>query len=110
MSEPVGTYPPPPPPPLPPAPGAGRASNNAIMALVFGILGVTCCGLLAPFAWYIGNSETNAIRAGSSPIEGATLANVGRILGIVGTVILLFSIVWVVFFGGMAVLQGLANH
>ena len=32
-------------------------------ALVLGILGVVCCGLLAPIAWYRGNQELQAIRA-----------------------------------------------
>ncbi len=111
MSEPVGSFPPPPPPPtLPPASAPGRAGNQAIAALVCGILGITCCGLLAPIAWYLGTNETKAIRAGVSPIEGATLANVGRVLGIVGSVLLLLSIVWIFAMGGMAVLQGMMNR
>lgn len=92
--------------------GAGtNASTQAITSLVVGILGiVSCCYLLSPVAWYIGSQELKSIREGRSPAAGEVLANVGRILGIVGTVLLVLSLLWVFFMGGLAVLAGLSNR
>jgi hypothetical protein len=60
-----GSVPPPPPPPLPP-----QSKSNATTALVLGILSVVCCQILGPVAWYLGNKELQAIKAGSAPITG----------------------------------------
>jgi hypothetical protein len=105
MSQPMYSPPPPPPPPV-----SASASNQAITALVLGILGLVCCSLAAPFAWYFGQTELRAIREGRSPAAGEGMAMAGKILGIVGTVILVFALLWVLFFGGMAVLQGFAHR
>ena len=105
MSEP---YAPPPPPPLPPA--SAPASREATTALVLGIIGLVCCGLCAPFAWYFGHKELLAIRAGLAPRAGEGLATAGKILGIIGSILVLFGLIWVFFFGGMMLLQGLAEH
>ncbi|MBV8202580.1 MAG: DUF4190 domain-containing protein [Acidobacteria bacterium] len=105
MSQPIYS---PPPPPAPPA--SASASSQAITALVLGILGVICCGFAAPFAWYFGQTELRAIREGRSSTAGEGMAMAGKILGIIGTVLLIFGILWVLFFGGMAVLQGFAHR
>lgn len=62
--------------------------SQATTALVLGILGIVVCGILAPFAWNIGGKELAAIDAGRRPPENRGTANAGRILGIVGTVLL----------------------
>lgn len=103
------------PPPAPPGSSAtGTASTQAITALVLGILGVLCCHPLAPVAWYLGSTEVGAIRQGRASVAGEGFAMAGKILGIIGTVILglglLFGLLWMLFFGGMAVLQGLSNR
>ncbi len=95
---------PPPPPPPPPQGGTGRAT----MALILGIVGLVCCQPVAPVAWYLGSSEGKRIRAGQAPAAGETQATVGKILGIIGTVLFILAVFWIVFAGGMAVLQGLA--
>jgi hypothetical protein len=105
MSEPSYT-----PPPPPPSAAASSASSQAITALVLGILGVICCGFLAPFAWYFGQAELAAIREGRAPAAGQGLAMAGKILGIIGTILLLFGLLWVFLWGGMAVLQGLTHR
>lgn len=84
------------------------ASTQAITALVLGILGVICCNLLAPVAWYVGNQELKAIREGRSPMAGEILAKIGMILGIIGTVLMVLGLFWLFFAGGMAILQGMA--
>lgn len=89
-----------------PISGAAPAPNNRpTIILVLGILGVVCCGLLAPVAWVMGSSELKAIRAGTSPASGEGLSKAGMILGIIGTVLLVLSLLWIFFAGGMAVLQ-----
>ncbi|HYX25774.1 MAG TPA: DUF4190 domain-containing protein [Thermoanaerobaculia bacterium] len=100
---------PPPPPPLVPQ-AQQSASTQAVTSLILGILGVICCGLIAPIAWYIGNQELKAIQSGASPVAGEGLAKAGMILGIIGTILLGLSLIWVFFMGGMAVLSALANR
>ena len=93
-----------------PVSGAAPASSNRpTIVLVLGILGVVCCGLLAPFAWIMGSSELKAIRAGTSPAAGEGLAKAGMILGIIGSVLLILSLLWVFFAGGMAIIQGMTG-
>jgi hypothetical protein len=89
---------------------APSSSGRATTALVLGILGIVCCQLCAPFAWYIGGQELKAIRAGAAPAAGEGTAKAGWFLGIVGTILLLFVGLWVIFFGGMAILGGLMNR
>jgi hypothetical protein len=87
------------------------ASSQALTSLILGILGfVTCCLLLSPIAWYLGRQELRAIREGRSAAAGEVFANIGRILGIVGTVLMGFAAFWIFFLGGMAVLSGIINR
>jgi hypothetical protein len=80
------------------------ASSQAITALVVGLIGiVSCCYLLSPIAWYIGSQEVKAIRQGRSPASGEVLAKVGVILGLVGTALLVVSVLFLSL-GGLAVL------
>lgn len=97
----------PPPPPLPP--NAGGAQSRAVMALVFGILGVVCCGLFAPIAWYLGNEELTGIDAGRLPESNRGMAQIAKILGIIGSVLLVLALVWIFFVGGLGVLSALSE-
>jgi uncharacterized membrane protein YjgN (DUF898 family) len=63
-------------------------ASQATTILVLGILGIVVCGILGPFAWSMGNKELAAIDAGRRPPENRGTANAGRILGIIGTVLL----------------------
>jgi hypothetical protein len=67
------------------------ASSRAIWSLVLGILGLILCGLLAPFAWWLGAAELRDIKAGLLPDSGQGLATAGMVLGIIGTVFLVIS-------------------
>lgn len=88
------------------------SSSQAITAFVLGILGIVCCPLLSPIAWYLGNQEQRAIREGRSPAAGDGLAKVASILGIVGTAALCLGFIalllWLFFFGGLVVLGGMS--
>ena len=84
----------------PPAPNHPRATT----VLVLGILGIVVCGLIGPFAWSMGNGVVREIDASGGRWGGRTEANVGRILGIVSSVLLILGIVFVVVvftFGGV---------
>ena len=74
-------------------------SSQATMVLVFGLLGLLLCQLFSPVAWVMGNKELAAIDAGRRPPNDRTMANIGRILGIVGTVIAISMVVAVVVLG-----------
>ena len=80
-------------PPEFPQSNAYPEASQATTALVLGILGLVICGILAPFAWSMGNKELAAIDAGLRPPENRGTANAGRILGIIGSVLLLVGLV-----------------
>jgi len=77
-----------------PAPQEHYAEDSqATLALVLGILGIIVCGIMAPFAWSIGNTEVRAIDAGRRDPANRGTAQAGKVLGIVGTVLLGIGIV-----------------
>ncbi len=102
--------PPPPPPsgqygPYGQAPAAGwgagapnvREHPDGTTVLVLGILGLVVCGVLAPFAWVKGNKAKAEIDAAPHvhwTNRGSVTA--GRILGIIGTVLIIVAIAFVV--------------
>ncbi len=73
----------------PPPPMAGQSSSGkAVAALILGILSLVCFGFLAGIpAIILGRMELKAIDQGLSPESNRTLAKVGYILGIVGTIL-----------------------
>jgi Mn2+/Fe2+ NRAMP family transporter len=73
-----------------------QEESRATLSMVLGILGLVLCGIVAPFAWAIGNSEVKAIDAGRRNPENRGTAQAGKILGIVGTVFLALGVVVVV--------------
>jgi hypothetical protein len=85
-------------------------STQAIASLVLAILAFICCPILAPIAWYLGNQELKAIAAGTSPASGEGIAKAGKILGIIGTLYMVFVLLWIFFWGGMVFLQGIMNR
>ena len=77
-------------PPQPPTSGYQYPEpSQATTALVLGIIGLPfLCALTAPFAWYIGQKELNAIESGMRDPMNRSTAQAGKVLGIVGTVFL----------------------
>jgi hypothetical protein len=95
---------------VPPPPGGGaQGKSQATLILILGILGILCCQLLGPVAWYMGGKELKAIREGHLPATNEGMAKAGWILGIIGTILLVFSIIWVLFFGGMAMISAMSG-
>lgn len=85
-------------PQFPSESGQYPEASQATTVLVLGILGLVLCGILAPFAWVMGNRELEAIDAGKRPPENRGTANAGKILGIIGTVLLGIGLVVGFFF------------
>ncbi len=71
-------------------------SSQATTVLVLGILGLVICGVLAPVAWIMGKNELEAIDSGRRPPQQRGTANAGRILGIIGTVLLAISVLVII--------------
>jgi hypothetical protein len=57
----------------------------------------------------MGNRELEAIRSGLAPAANQGLATAGKILGIIGTILFALGIVWMIFFGGMAIVSAMAG-
>ena len=84
--------------------GGGQGKSNATLILVLGIVGLLCCSLLGPVVWYMGKQEMQGIAEGRIPAASEGTAKAGMILGIIGTAFLVFGILWIFFFGGIAIL------
>jgi hypothetical protein len=81
-------------PPMQYAPDHPRATT----VLVLGILGVVLCQVIAPFAWSMGKKTVDEIDLARGALGGRSAAQAGYVLGIVGTVILGVSLVFLVLY------------
>lgn len=113
-----GSMPPPPPPPppggaygAPPPMGGGGAIDHpkGTMILVLGILSLVCCSPLGIVAFVMGNTALREIDANPGLYRNRQIVYAGRILGIIGMVLLVISAVWFLFLGGMAALTSSMN-
>ncbi len=68
--------------------------SQATMILVLGIVSLVICGLLGPVAWVMGNKEIEAIDAGRRPPENRQTANIGRILGMIASALIVLGILF----------------
>jgi uncharacterized membrane protein YjgN (DUF898 family) len=100
--QPPATFPSGYPPYQPPPPDHPQATT----VLVLGILGIVVCGVLAPFAWTMGNRVLREIDASQGRIGGRGNVNAGRILGMVGTAILALSVLALIAFVGLFAVGG----
>jgi hypothetical protein len=66
--------------------------------MVLGILGLAVCGICAPFAWSIGGKAIREIDANPSAYTGRSEANAGKIMGIVGSCLLIGMLAFVLLF------------
>ena len=91
------SYPPPPQPYYAPPPNHPKATT----ALVLGIVSIACCQLAGPFAWSIGKNTVAEIDAAQGRLGGRTEAQIGMVIGIISTVLLVLSVI-----GGLLYLVG----
>jgi TRAP-type C4-dicarboxylate transport system permease small subunit len=82
----------------PPTPGPYPEQGQAVTVLVLGILSIVVCQLLGPFAWKLGNDELRGIAEGRRSPEGLSMAQAGRITGIIGTCLLALGVAFLLFF------------
>lgn len=72
-------------------------SSRATMAMILGICGIFVCpGVLSIPAWIIGRGALREIDASNGQVGGRSQAQVGYILGIVGTVLMILAVVLIV--------------
>jgi len=81
--------------------------HRATTVLVLGILGIVCCGICAVIAWVFGNDDLRKMQEGRMDMSGYDTTKIGRILGIIGTVLWILGIVGYALFGGLAALLSL---
>ncbi|TMC08910.1 MAG: DUF4190 domain-containing protein [Chloroflexi bacterium] len=70
--------------------------SQATLSLVLGIISVFCCPILGPVALFIGNASRQRVQASGGTLGGGGLATAGLILGIIGTIFLVFGVISVV--------------
>jgi hypothetical protein len=91
-------------------PVGSSQSSQATTALVLGIVSIVCCQILGPVAWFLGHQELQKIRNRQSSAAGEGFAKAGMILGIVGTVLLVLTLFWFIFAGGIAMIGALSER
>jgi uncharacterized membrane protein YjgN (DUF898 family) len=70
---------------------------QAVTVLVLGLLGIVVCGLCGPFAWSMGNRVEREIAASQGRWGGGTETNIGKILGIVATGLMVVGVLFFLF-------------
>jgi hypothetical protein len=77
--------------------------HRGTLILVLGIIGLVACPVIGVAAWIMGKGDLKKIDAGEMDREGRQLTQVGMILGIVATVLLVLQfmllLVYAVVFG-----------
>lgn len=81
--------------------------HRAALVFVLGLLSIVMCQILGPFAWIMGKKDMAKIEAGSMDPTGRGLTQAGMICGIVGTVLLCLSLVFMVLWVVLVVLLGI---
>ncbi len=88
--------------------------SRATLALILGILGVTLFSLCAPFAWWFGLKDKQAVDAGRRDPTNRGYSLAGMVLGIIGTALLALTglfligyfVVLIALFGSAAATSG----
>jgi len=74
-------------------PASPPNASNAVTALVLGILGIVLCPLLGPVAWVLGRKGEQEVDAAGGAVGGRGMATAGKVLGIIGTFLILIVVV-----------------
>ena len=91
-------YPPPGYYPYPAPPKHTDATTSMVLGIV-AVAGMFVCGipvLMAPFAWYLGAKAEREIDTSAGALSGRGEATAGKVLGIVGTVLLALAVAGIV--------------
>lgn len=84
-----------------------REHPHGTLVLVLGILGVVGVSLFAPFAWYFGSKALREIDASPDVFSNRGNVVAGRVLGIIGTVLMGLALLFLIAFVALAA-SGLA--
>ena len=72
-------------------------STNSTTILVLGILSLVVCAVMGPIAWSMGKKELDHMNSGLISREGYGMVQAGYVCGIIGTVLLGLSLLWLLF-------------
>jgi hypothetical protein len=84
--------------------------HRGTLILVLGILGLVVCGPLAIAAWVMGSGDLKEIDAGTMDPAGRGTTQAGKICGIIGTILLIVSIVLVGIFFMFGFAAAMTQH
>jgi hypothetical protein len=70
--------------------GAATAPKRGTAVLIYGLLGISCCQIAAPFAFFYGRKALKEY--GDTDPGDKTMVRIGWVLGIIGCVILLLRL------------------
>ena len=83
------------------------SATTALVLSLIGLAGIAFCGgitlVLSPFAWRIGARAVREIDESQGRIGGREQANAGKIMGLIGTVLLALGILLLIGFIGLVV-------
>lgn len=83
--------------------GFSLQPHRGTMILTFGIIGIISCLPLSIAAWVMGSGDLKKMDAGQMDPAGRSNTNVGKILGMIGTLLAIVGCVGFLLFGGLAV-------
>jgi len=85
--------------------------HRATLVLVFGVLSLIICAPLGIAAWIMGNADLKEMAAGTMDPSGKDMTKIGRILGMIGTILLILGVIGsilVLVLGGLGAAAGAA--
>ncbi len=88
---------------------ATKAPHRGTMILIFGIIGLVCCLPLGIAAWVMGGGDLKKMDAGLMDDAGRSNTNVGRILGMIATLLSILGCVIGLLFGGLGAIMSMAG-
>lgn len=86
--------------------------HRATLVLVFGVLSLIFCAPLGIAAWIMGNADLKEMAAGTMDPSGKDMTNIGRILGMIGSILLIIGVIGAILallLGGLGVAAGAAG-
>ena len=84
--------------------------HRGTLILVLGILSLVVCAFLGIPAWIMGNNDLAAMNAGQMDPAGRSTTNAGRICGMIGTILLILSVLLVIAVSGFGLLGALGSR
>jgi len=89
-------------PPSVTAPG-GLVPHRATTVLILGVVSIMVCPFISVVPWVMGKKDLAAMDAGMMDPEGREFTNAGRILGMVGVILMVFGTIFYAAIIGLSV-------